>query len=146
MSKESTLARDLLTRAAHTAYQAAAATFGVLWAQSGLHIADLAHGAGWARLYSSVIVGVLAAVVSALKTAAVGYLASRRSKLIQVTEKAAAAKSLKLVADITSGDMAAAVEDAKEIAASAESAAVDVLQPTEVNGTHPAASDPDNRP
>jgi hypothetical protein len=145
MSQETSLARDLLVRAGHTAYQAAAATFGVLWAQSDLHVSDLAHGAGWARLYSSVIVGVLAAVVSALKTAGVGYFASRRAKLIREAETAFEARSPKLTADLATGDMSAVIKDIKDTAAAVEGSAVETLQPTIVDGGHPAAADPDNK-
>lgn len=145
MSKELTLARDLLTRAGHTAYQAGAATFALLWAQSGLHLSDLAHAGGWARLWSSVIVGVLAAVVSALKTATVGYLAARRGRLLADAEHAIEAESPKLAADIAARDTKAAIADVKAAAGDAEQDAVADLQPSTVDGEHPAAADPDNR-
>lgn len=69
-------ARSVLAKAAHTAWQAGAATAGVLWATSGLHIADLATAHGWTVLFSSVVIGVLAAALSAAKTVVLGSVTS----------------------------------------------------------------------
>lgn len=145
-TKTPTLARDLLTRAGHTAYQAAAATAAVLWAQSGLHLTDLAHADGWAKLWSAVVVGALAAAVSAVKTTALGYVAVRRAKLIASVQAQLLGAQPKLAVDVAKGNVGAVVEDVKTTAAKVETAAVAVLEPTSVDGKHPAAADPDNKP
>lgn len=145
MSKETSLVKDLLARAFHTAYQAGVATFGVLWAQSDLHLSDLEHGAGWARLWSSVIVGVIAAVVSALKTSGLAFVGARREKLVQQGRDEILATIPKVEADLSSGDVTAAMADVKAAATAVEAETVATLEPTSIDGAHPAASDPDNK-
>ena len=87
-----TLAESLLKRAANTFWQAASATAVTLFLASGLTPADLFTQAGLQRLYSAVLVGAIAAGLSAVKTVAVGYWLAHRSdvalKVYAATSKA----------------------------------------------------------
>lgn len=122
---EKTMARDVVTRAAHTAWQAAAATAATLWAASGMHVADLAHASGWAHLWTAVAVGVLGAALSAAKTSVIGYAAAHRAQLDRLLVQ-------EVTAQLTSLQTAAPADPAPTAGG-----------PTLIGDTHPILADPD---
>lgn len=122
---EKTLARDLTTRALHTAWQAGAATAGTLWASSGLSVGDLAHAHGWAVLWTVVAVGTGGAVLSAVKTSVLGWVAAHRATLEQ-----------DLVERVTASVASATVLEQTSSAATSSG-------PTVIADQHPVNFDPD---
>lgn len=127
-----TLAESLLKRAANTFWQAASATAVTLFLASGLTPADLLSQDGIKRLWASVLVGAIAAGLSAVKTVAVGYWLAHRSelalKVYAATSKAlttaVVAPGPQQVSTLTSKAMEAALRAILDVLAS-ESAAAD---------------------
>lgn len=136
---ETTMLRDVLTRAAHTAWQAGAATAATLWVASGMHVADLAHASGWAHLWTSVAVGAGGAALSAAKTSVLGYAAKHRAQLekdliAQVTADLTGAKPLVTLTADTEAFKAALpagptlIDDAHPVLADPDRAAADTVE------------------
>lgn len=70
--------KDLVARAASTAWEAAGATGIVLWGGSGLSVAQLGTVSGLHKAFATVGIGVLASFASAFKTSAITYLRANR--------------------------------------------------------------------
>lgn len=64
--------RDVAIRALHTFWQTFSASLLVVWAGSGLNVADLVHISAWHKLAVAVIAAAGAAALSTVKSLAVG--------------------------------------------------------------------------
>jgi hypothetical protein len=72
--------KDLAERSFHTLWQAVAASFVVLYAASGLNVSNLVTLSGLEKAWSSVAIGVGAALLSALKTSVMAFIATPEGK------------------------------------------------------------------
>ena len=70
---------DLAKRAGHTFWQTFSAALAVLWASSGLHVADLVHISAVHKLAVGVIAAAAASMLSTVKTLIAGGLPLSRS-------------------------------------------------------------------
>lgn len=108
-----TFVQDVFVRALHTAWQAGAATAFALWTGSGLQVKDLASAHGLHLVYTVVVVGVVAAVLSSLKTM---LLALRKSPDFDEAVQAAESGAVRVASDVASGNTSKAVSDAESAA------------------------------